>query len=262
MPEGHTTHRVARDHKRWYAGQALKVSSPQGRFRAGARKLNELELEKVEAFGKHLFYYWNGGAILHIHLGLYGRFHQHHAPPPKPRGAVRLRVIGDQYAFDLNGPNTCELLTPQQRDNVTDRLGPDPLRRGADRDLAWEAIRNSRAAIGTLLLDQSIIAGIGNVFRAEVLHIHRIHPDRRGNQILRTEFDAIWQSLTDLLKIGVKYDRIITADPAAIGKTLGRMQGSERLRVYKHETCGGCGNAIETWELGARKIYACTVCQE
>jgi endonuclease-8 len=119
MPEGHTIHRVARDHRHRFAGQPLEVTSPQGRFRAGATKLDGLVLEKVEAYGKHLFYWWEASQILHVHLGLYGKFRNHRCPPPQPRGAVRLRVVGRSHAFDLNGPTACEIITVKKLISLT-----------------------------------------------------------------------------------------------------------------------------------------------
>ena len=261
MPEGHTIHRVARDHQKRFAGEALSVSSPQGRFRAGARKLNDSRLERVEAYGKHLFYWWEGDQILHVHLGLYGKFRLHRAPPPQPRGAVRLRVVGADHAFDLNGPNACELITPTKRDAMAARLGADPLRKDADVERAWQRISRSRAAIGKLLLDQSVIAGVGNVYRAEALFVNKLNPEQAGNSLSRRDFDRLWSTLVEMLRIGVKYNRIITADPAAIGKPPSRLTRSERLLCYKKESCPRCRAAIRSWELGARTIYACPACQ-
>jgi endonuclease-8 len=100
MPEGHMIHRVARDHNKRYAGQRLAVSSPQGRFTPSAKKLDGASLNRIKAYGKHLFYCWERNLVLHIHLGLYGKFRNHRLPPPDPRGAVRLRVVGESHAFD------------------------------------------------------------------------------------------------------------------------------------------------------------------
>ncbi|MEM6331080.1 MAG: DNA-formamidopyrimidine glycosylase family protein, partial [Planctomycetota bacterium] len=74
MPEGHTIHRLARDHNRDLAGQKLRVSSPQGRFEEGAAQLDGRKLIDVDAHGKHLGYRFTGGHVVHIHLGLYGKF--------------------------------------------------------------------------------------------------------------------------------------------------------------------------------------------
>jgi len=236
------------------------VSSPQGRFRAGAKKLDRLVLTTVEAHGKHLFYRWEDELLLHVHLGLYGKFRSHRCPPPEPQGAVRLRVVGDACAFDLNGPTICEIISAQRHANLCRRLGPDPLRRDADPDRSWQSIRKSRASIGALLLDQSVISGVGNVYRAEVLFVNQIHPNRRGNSLSEQEFRAIWETLYRWLRIGVKYNRIITAHAKQRGKP-GRLNGTERLLVYKKTHCPGCGAEITSWKLGSRKIFACDFCQ-
>lgn len=260
MPEGHTIHRLADDHNKWFAGQKLLASSPQGRFADGARKLTGKTLKKVHAHGKHLFYEW-GQSTLHIHLGLYGKFRQHTNPPPEPRGAVRLRVIGDKQAFDLNGPTACELLTKKEYAALQDRLGEDPLQDDADPDIAWDKIHRRRSAIGQLLLDQSVIAGVGNVYRAEILFLLGIHPSTKGRDLKRKEFDRIWKLTVSLLKIGKRYNSIIIADPKDVGKPRSRMNRTERLLVYKKTDCTKCGAPVEIAKLAARKLYFCPVCQ-
>ena len=190
MPEGHTIHRVAADHSKDFVGQTLQVSSPQGRFKSGASKLNGRQLISVDAHGKHLMYDWDG-ETLHIHLGLYGKFRRHKSPPPEPRGQVRLRVIGEEKAFDLNGRTACELLSNSSVKKLYDCLGVDPLRDDADPDKAWNRISCSRSPLGTLLMDQTVIAGVGNVYRSEVLHLLNTHPERKGNTLSRNEFDEM-----------------------------------------------------------------------
>lgn len=260
MPEGHTIHRIAADHTREFVGQTLKVSSPQGRFASGAKKIDGRQMTGVEAHGKHLFYDW-AGRTLHIHLGLYGRFHRHKSPPPEPRGQVRLRVTGDEKSFDLNGPAACELLSKAKLKVLRDRLGVDPLREDADPEKVWTRISRSRSPLGTLLLNQSVIAGVGNVYRSEVLHLLDIHPERRGNSLSRREFDRMWTLIVDLLKIGKRYNRIIIADPEDVGKPRSRMNRDERLLIYKKSFCTRCETPIESWKLAARTVYACPVCQ-
>lgn len=260
MPEGHTIHRLARDHERDFVSQKLSVSSPQGRFVNGAKQLNGRVLDRVDACGKHLFYAW-GKHILHVHLGLYGKFRRHKLPVPEPRGQVRLRLIGTEHAVDLNGPTCCELITAAEKNAILDRLGPDPLRTDSDPDRVWTRISKSKAAIGTLLLNQAVIAGVGNVYRAEILFLIGIHPECPGRDLSRDEFDRLWTMCQDLLKIGVRYNRIIVADPKHVGKPRSRMNADERLLVYKKTACGRCETPIQTWLLGSRKMYACPVCQ-
>src|SRR5699024_1545112 len=144
MPEGHTLHRLARDLNDLFAGEVVRASSPQGRFDAGAALLDDSLFEKAEAYGKHLFVRFAGGHHLPVHLGLYCGFEVHAVDLVPPRGQVRLRLeAGPGYA-DLRGATTCEVLTRVERRAVVDRLGPDPLRRGADGSAAYDRIARSR----------------------------------------------------------------------------------------------------------------------
>ena len=266
MPEGHTVHRIAADHHRFFAGQRMVVQSPQGRFAEEADQLNGKRLESVTAHGKHLFYQFTGRRKkdrlrIHIHLGLYGKFRLHKNPLPEPRGAVRLRMIGQDRSFDLNGPNQCKLISEADHQQLMSRLGQDPLSESANPEVAWIRISKSRAAIGTLLLNQSIIAGIGNIYRAEILHLCEVHPERKGNEIQRATFDKIWETTVRLMQTGLKYNRIITVDRASVDKPLSRLRRDERLLCYKKERCTQCNSSIRKWELGSRSIFACEGCQ-
>ncbi len=262
MPEGHTIHRIARDHRAWFADQPVGLCSPQGRFEKEARKLDGGVLQDVSAHGKHLFYHWTSRKIVHVHLGLYGRFRVHRNPPPEPRGAVRLRLLGRDKSFDLNGPNCCELIGAKQFRSIQDRLGQDPLRDDANPNRVWERICRSRAAIGTLLLNQSVIAGVGNIYRAEMLFLAGIHPETPGNRLSREQFDELWRLAVELLTTGVKYNRIIAVRREAVDKPLSRLNATERLNVYKRPHCRTCNGKIQAWTLSNRKMYACPRCQE
>lgn len=260
MPEGHTIHHAARQQWRRLGGQELAVSSPQGRFHNGATDLDGGAIVAVEAHGKHLFYHWDTNHTVHVHLGLYGRFRWHKSPPPEPRGAVRMRMVGEKNTLDLHGPTACEMLTKNGHEAILARLGPDPLRKDADAEAAWLRIQKSRAAIGKLLLDQSVIAGIGNVYRAELLFALRMHPEQSGNTISRDHFNRLWKTICDWMKIGAKYNRIITTGESS-GRPLARLNRRERLAIYKKEYCSNCERPVENWTLAARTIYACHACQ-
>ncbi|HVL99615.1 MAG TPA: DNA-formamidopyrimidine glycosylase family protein [Egibacteraceae bacterium] len=138
MPEGHTTHRLAREHRRELAGRTVAVASPQGRFAAGAARLDGRILCDVEAHGKHLFYRWDGGGdTLHVHLGLVGTFRTFRGDVRPPGAATRLALRTDEVAVYLAGPMACELLDAGEEQAVRARLGPDPLRRDADPGAAY-----------------------------------------------------------------------------------------------------------------------------
>ena len=260
MPEGHTIHRTATVHTRDLVGKSVRATSPQGRFAEEAKRLDRCKLTSIEAHGKHLFYHWRK-SILHIHLGLYGKFRNWKHPFPDPRGAVRLRLLSKTHGFDLVGPNRCELLDQAAYQKIRDRLGQDPLRDDADPNIAWQRVHRSRAAIGKLLLDQSIFAGVGNIYRADVLFHLGIHPESLGKELSRAQFDGIWSFLLRTMAVGKKYNRIINVLPEDVGKSFSRMNRAERLLVYKKPRCINCDGAIRSWSLGGRTVYACERCQ-
>ena len=261
MPEGHTIHRLARDHAAWLAGARVAVTSPQGRFGDGAARLDGSVLERTDAHGKHLFHHYLDGQTVHIHLGLFGRFFTHEGPPPQPRDTVRYRVTGNGTTIDLVGATACELLDPDQVDALTARLGPDPIREDADPEPAYAALQRRSVGIGRALLDQRVLAGIGNVFRAEVLFVHGIHPETPARALTREQWDGIWGTLVTWLRRGVRSGRIVTMEPDELGKPRGRMRRDEATYVYRRDHCLRCATEIRRWDLGGRWSYACETCQ-
>ena len=258
MPEGHTIHRLARRHGRELAGTTLRVSSPQGRFAEGAAALDGRRIDAVEANGKHLFYRF-GDESLHVHLGLFGHWRHHRGEPPEPRGQVRLRLQGGTHAADLSGPTACEILSAEQAAAIAARLGPDPLRDDADPEAAWRRIGRSRASIGGLLMNQAVIAGIGNVYRAEILWLVGLHPETAGRDVTRRQWDAIWNRCVSLLTAGVRSGRIVTVEHPEGGATKARC--ASRVNVYKRDDCLRCGTPVQKWTLAARNAFACPACQ-
>jgi endonuclease-8 len=260
MPEGHMIHRVARDHDQQFVGCRVRLASPQGRFADESAQLDKRKLLSVEPHGKHLFYRWRQ-AYVHVHLGLYGKFRPIKRPFPDPRPTVRLRMTAGDRGFDLIGPNRCELLDSRSVEKILARLGQDPLKQTADPELVWNRVSKSRAPMGKLLLDQSVFAGVGNIYRADSLFCSRVHPDRPGNQLTRAEFDIVWNFLVQAMNVGLKFNRIINATPKEIGKPRSRMNGQERLLVYKQQFCTQCDAHIRSWDQGGRRVYACERCQ-
>jgi endonuclease-8 len=261
MPEGHTIHRLARDLQRTLAGAPVHAWSPQGRFTDGAGRLDGAALVRADAWGKYLFCDFGTGEVLHVHLGLIGKFRRRPAPAPDPVGMIRLRLEGDTATWDLSGPTRCELIPPDEVRAITDRLGADPLRRAPDVAGARGKFARSSRPVGAYLLDQSVIAGIGNVYRAELLFLSGIHPARPASSLSDEEFDDLWGRTVELLRIGVRMGRIVTTDPDEIGRPRSRMRAEDRLYVYHREHCRRCGTALEVLELGGRPIWCCPTCQ-
>ncbi|MFF8955987.1 Fpg/Nei family DNA glycosylase [Streptomyces sp. NPDC014894] len=271
MPEGHTLHRLAADHRTHFLTHPhphpLRVSSPQGKFSASAALLDGHPLTEAEAHGKHLFLGFGPHGWIHIHLGLFGKVNFGPAPAPPPTDTVRLRLAGADAYVDLRGPTTCALITDAEKDAVHDRLGPDPLRAGDDPDRVWTRISRSRTTIAALLMDQKVIAGVGNVYRAEVLFRHGVDPYRAGRDVTRAEWDAIWADLAALMREGVRLNRIDTVRPEHTPEAMGREprvddHGGE-VYVYRRARlpCLVCGSEIRTAGLAARNLFWCPGCQ-
>ena len=180
MPEGHTIHRLAARHRDLFAGHKVDLTSPQGRFAEGAALLSGRLLTGTEALGKHLLHHYDSGSTVHVHLGLYGTVSDGAGSPPPPVGQVRMRMVGGGHWLDLRGPTDCSVLSPPEVSSLRARLGADPLRADAVPDPALARIRRSSAAIAALLLDQSILAGVGLVYASEVLFRAGIGADPAG----------------------------------------------------------------------------------
>ena len=110
-------------------------------------------------------------------------------------------------------------------------------------------------------MDQAVVAGVGNVYRAEVLFVHGLHPEVPAREVPRETWDAMWATLVEWLRRGVRQQRIVTTDPAEIGKPRSRMRRDESLYVYKRERCRRCGTEVRRWDLAGRWAYACETCQ-
>lgn len=274
MPEGHTLHRIARDLDAAFAGGPARFSSPQGRFAEGASLLDGGVVVEARAHGKHLFVEVEadlGVRVLHVHLGLIGTFtidaHAYVGERPVV-GMVRLRIENDAHVADLRGPMTCAVITPDDEAAVHATLGPDPLRDESG-DAAWARITRSKKSIAALLMDQAVLAGVGNVYRCEVLFRHEIDPMTPGERLRRESWEAIWADLRRLLPLGVATSRIVTL-PEQVEQIETALAKGEDVHlterdsfVYKRtgEPCLVCGTPVSATDVAGRTLYWCSKCQ-
>ncbi|GAA1186384.1 Fpg/Nei family DNA glycosylase [Nesterenkonia xinjiangensis] len=296
MPEGHTLHRLARQLDRLFVGHPWRVSSPQGRFAAGAARLDGRTPERAEAWGKHLFVHV-GADIWQVHLGLYGAFsfrgdeefsgaatlgaprtaaepveaHYDDAGwivPAAPAGAVRARIHVRHGWADLRGPATCAVLDVPDYERVITRLGPDPLRQPAEvlseqaaGDFAARLARR-RIPIAAALMDQSVIAGVGNIYRAESLFLEQMDPQTPAQRLSQEAVASLWHRLTAQLRQGVAEGVIRTLRPEDAAASHDGAAG-RRHWVYQHQgtSCLRCGETLAAQELQGRRLYWCPGCQ-
>ena len=322
MPEGHSVHRIARQFERHFEHTPVAVTSPQGRFGAGAAQLDGHEIVRSEAVGKQMFLEFDHGLWLRVHLGIYGAWdfagditvdattasangrmgqtnqrgtdlagHEDSlssmgAPrltrlrmseqekreddiesfPPEPIGAVRVRLLTETAVADLRGPTACEVQTPEQVDATIAKLGPDPLvgdpAVGEERFVS--VVRKKPTPIALLLMDQAVVSGIGNVYRAELLFRARQNPFTPGKEVREEVVRELWRDWVKLLNLGVDTGQMLTMDdlsPEDYRKALASR--ADRHWVYHRtgEPCRVCGTPILMRELGGRKLYWCPVDQ-
>lgn len=262
MPEGHTIHRLALDLTKAFVGQPVRVSSPQGRFTSAAI-LDGGSCTATHAIGKHLFIDFDGGRV-HIHLGLFGKFKRQANLAEATRSTVRLRIETATMRWDLTGPTACELIDAEAYAALDARLGADPLSPLPRPARTWLQVKKSKRSIGALLLDQSVFAGIGNVYRAELLFLTGTNPETPGTALDKATFEKLWQLARKLLAIGVQTNRIITVQSSVVATKLkaGRnVNRREALYVYKRSHCRMCESAIAVSTNATRTMYHCPQCQ-
>ena len=262
MVEGHQCHRVAHFHRKKLLGKSFACSSPNGKFELGASQIDGKPLTRIEIHGKNLFYFFGGGddtVVLHIHFGMSGKFALFDSSADSnisPKPTTRLEMKGHGMVAHLSA------MTVQHGDQgfyeeKRAGLGEDPLRQDADPNRAWEKIRGSKSrSIGYLLMDQSVIAGVGNIYRAEILFKAGVHPEQPGNSLTRDVFDRIWYHSVDLLERGVRTGSILTVDESE-----GLPPPWTRRYIYNQSMCGRCGDHIKSWDIAGRTAYACPTCQ-
>jgi endonuclease VIII len=267
MPEGHTVHRTANEFNRLFGRRPLAVESPQGRFTESARLVSGSVLIEAKAIGKQMFLTFENDLTIRIHLGIYGKWNYHaldesSSTAPEPVGQVRARFSNSEAAADLRGPTVCEVITRDEVLMVERRLGPDPLNanpKNLESTRFIERVLQSKTPIGLQLMNQDVIAGIGNVYRAEMLFRAGINPHTPGNNLTRDQIQHLWDDSVKLLKVGVATGHMITREE--LFKK--RPKKSERNFVYKREglACRECGTSVVIELMAARKLYWCPGCQ-
>ncbi len=266
MPEGHTVHRTANQFNQLFGGQPITVISPQGRFAEGAKLVSGHKLVAAEAIGKQMFLRFDNDLTIRIHLGIYGKWGYlklDGLEAEDPVGQVRARFSNAKAAADLRGPTVCEVISADEVRLVEQRLGPDPLnpnRANAEAQRFIDRVMRSRTPIGLQLMNQDVIAGIGNVYRAELLFRAGLNPHTPGNLLTREQLQGIWDDSVALLKVGVATGFMITRDE--LFKK--RPKKADRNFVYKREglACRECGVNIVIELMAARKLYWCPGCQK
>lgn len=186
--------------------------------------------------------------------------------PPPVVGQVRLRLLTDITAADLRGPTACVLQTPEEMLASVAKLGPDPLVGDPveNEERFVRAVRRKPTAIALLLMDQAVVSGIGNVYRAEMLFRQRLNPHTPGREVPEDVVRALWHDWVRLLAIGVETGQMMTMDDLSAAQYRAAMANRDDRHWVYHRAglpCRICGTEIALEEIGARKLYWCPRCQ-
>ena len=276
MPEGHVIHRLADEFTRIFGTHRLHITSPQGRFATEAELVDGSRLERAEAFGKHLFLHFDAASdehIIYIHLGLIG--HLRFEDREKVWGQIRVRIeaLADDsgsshhLAANLRGPQWCRLITDEEYAIAVGKIGEDPIRDDANPRQVWAKVQRSTRSIGSLLMDQKLFAGVGNIYRAEVLFRHQQSPFTPGNAIDRSVFFAMWEDLVALMRQGVVDGEINTVraehTPEVMHRPARDDEHGGEVYVYRRagDDCYVCGSDIAMKAYEGRNLFWCPTCQ-
>jgi endonuclease VIII len=263
VAEGHSVVRWARALGSLVGEEVVSLDLPK-RWLDRKRFLLGRQVRAVEARGKHLLLHFDTGYVIHTHAMMYGSW-QFGSPGMalrKPEKNVRLRLVASRLeAVFFNGP-IVEVLSPEEFAShpKLKALGPDVLDAGFDRVEAWRRMqRNRDREIGDALIDQTIVCGVGNIFKSESLFLAKIHPQRPVGSLEKNELEVLWRMLIPIMKKAARNSGPITTLPAHLRKD------RERNWVYSRSSrscflCGAIVRMIRQGEL-KRTTYFCPACQ-
>lgn len=275
MPEGDTIHRTAAALHRALGGRVVTrfesvlvaVSRADDNHPIAGRTI-----ERCEAIGKHVLVHFSGGLALRTHMRMSGAWHLYRPGErwQRPRGDMRVTIETENrvaVAFNVHSAEVLDLAQLARHRTLT-ALGPDLLSPTLDRDVAIERLRMAgERPLGDVLLDQRVLAGIGNIFKSEVLFVCRIAPDTLASAIDDETRATIVDTAVRLMRANV--------GPAAAGTGIvtyrslrgltGRVGPGDTLWVYGRagKPCRRCGTPIRSIKRppDARTTYWCPDCQ-
>lgn len=262
MPEGDTIYKLAD----YLAPRLVERRVAEGIARLpAATPLGGLRVEAVQALGKHLMIAFDDGRILRSHLGMWGSWHRYGPGEPwrRPAREARIELAVDGQLYVCFKPKEVELLRDRglRHRLLAARLGPDLIQGNADEAVILQRAREIHerdAPLLDLLLDQRVAAGIGNVYKSEVLFLERRHPLTPAGELDDVDLIELYRRARTLLRANLGGGPRVT-------RPKGQNADRDRLWVYGRRglACFGCSTPIEAGRLGTaqRSTYWCPDCQ-
>jgi endonuclease-8 len=252
MPEGDTIHRAARRMNAALRARTIELAEapdPRSPLHRRAAELRGLTLLGAEARGKHLLAHFSNGLVLHSHLGVNGRW-LIQADGRHPRGKAWLLLASGRGVATQRGGKLLRLVSESRARNDPGlmQLGPDPLSQDFDRDHAASLLREAGSGleVGDALLDQRIVAGLGNAIRNEACFLAGISPWRPVDELEPGEAERLIGEAERVMRVSLA-------------------RGRRPHNVYRaaRRGCPRCGTAIRSRGQGDanRTAYWCPGCQ-
>lgn len=262
MPEGDTIRRIARVLGRELTGR--DISRLTLNHLGDIPDLAGKRVEKIEALGKHMLVSFNAPWVLRVHLGMNGRWRRLHVRQRAPRDPT-VRIESGEAAYVCEGAYKAELLrgsTLRTNPRIA-RLGPDLLADPPDIDAAVKRATqpgNASREIGDVIMDQRIAAGVGNVYKSEVLFECRVHPRQLMHELSETDVRGIYEKAAALMRLN-----LLTRRRTSVPLRRRPQPSSHRFWVYVRagKPCMDCGTIIKRFLQGdmGRSTYFCPRCQ-
>ena len=215
--------------------------------------------------GKYLLFYLTDKVLI-SHLRMEGKYFYYPDQVPERKHAhvfIHFEDGGTLVYEDVRKFGTMELLAPELLDSyfISKKLGPEPSEQDFDLESLKLALKKSKKPIKTHLLDQTLVAGLGNIYVDEVLWRAKVHPSRTSNSLTTQEARKVHDETINVLGQAVeKGGSTIRTYTNAFGED-GTMQELHQVYDKAGQACSRCGTSIEKIQLGGRGTHFCPNCQ-
>jgi len=277
MPELPEVELVARALDRLVGGLRIEAAklirpglAPENTPREFARSLRGAKFERVGRRGKHIIAELDNGRVLITHLRMTGRFLLLPARRALPKHTHALFRLGDGRRLAFADQRHFGLMKVVSAEGLADArelrgLAPEPFSEEFTPDYLAAVFARTRRPLKDVLLDQTKVTGLGNIYAAEVLHLARVNPFSAAAHLPRRQVRRLHRAVLDVLGEALAHGSTMNVDPENIdGSYFGGGGYNGRWRVYDREglPCPKCKDAIRRVTHAGRSTYFCGRCQK
>lgn len=275
MPELPEVEAVARDLRTRIVGRTIRQAelrrerlAPDTTPRIFARDLSNAAVERVHRRGKHILVELVGGKTLIVHLRMSGRFLLLDADEPDPKFAHAVFHFGDDSRLVFDDQRHFGLMKVVKTGRLDEtkelaKLAPEPFSDEFSVEYLAGRLRSSNRILKEILLDQTKVCGVGNIYASEAMFLSGISPKRRGSGLSVSRCAKLHGNIKDVLHEAIELGISVEPHPTVVGEGVYGATSETRWRVYDREgePCVACSSAIRRIRQGGRSTYYCPKCQ-